>query len=320
MSRKSLGRVFAVLAFATASLFGTPASAQWKPTRDVEFVIPFAVGGGADLLARVIHKIITDEKMVPVPVALVNKPGGGGAVGVGYVTASRRADPHTLVLVNGSVQITPILNPQVRTLSEIQPVMNVMLDDFVFFVKADSPWKTLGDFVKDAKSKPAKTYAFATGGTTDVMAVTVLGKSTGTELNTINFNSGGEALTALLGGHVHGVLGNPLEFMGHLSSKAVRAIGVFRDDRFALLKDVPTAKEQGVNAPNFQMWRGVGVPKGAPADAVQYWEGIMQKVVATPAFKKYLTDNAASEAPIPGKQFEAFLTNQEKLYRDLLGK
>jgi putative tricarboxylic transport membrane protein len=320
MSHTTWGRAFAVLAFALASFTGSSASAQWKLTRDVEFVVPFAVGGGADIMARVIHKVITEEKLVPVPVALVNKPGGGGAVGIGYVTGSRRADPHTIVLVNGTVQITPLLNPQVRTLSEVQPIMNVMLDDFVFFVKADSPWKNLEDFVKDAKSKPAKTYAFSTGGTTDVMAITVLGKSTGTELNTINFNSGGEALTALLGGHVHGTLGNPLEFMGHLNQKAVRAIGVFRDNRFTMLPDVPTVKEQGVNAPNFQMWRGVAMPKGVPADAAKYWEDVIQKVVATNTFKTYLKDNAASEAPIAGAAFETFLANQEKLYRDLLGK
>lgn len=320
MSRTVMGRVLAVLGFATASLLASPVSAQWKPTRDVEFVIPFGVGGGADILARVVHKVITEEKLVPVSIALVNKPGGGGGVGIGYVAGSRRADPHTIILVNGSVQITPILNPQVRTLSEVQPVMNLMLDDYVFFVKADSPWKNLGDFAKDAKSKPPKAYAFATGGTTDVMAVTVLGKATGTELNTVNFNSGGEALTALLGGHVHGTLGNPLEFMGHLNSKQVRAIGVFRDNRFSLLSDVPTAKEQGINAPNFQMWRGIGMPKGAPADAVKYWEGVIQKVSATPQFKAYLKDNAASEAPLAGKDFETFLANQEKLYRGLLGK
>ena len=61
----------------------------WKPTKDVEFVIPFAVGGGAELMARVIHKIMVDEKLVPVPVALVNRPGGGGAAGIGYVAAIR---------------------------------------------------------------------------------------------------------------------------------------------------------------------------------------------------------------------------------------
>jgi putative tricarboxylic transport membrane protein len=297
------------------------AQADWKPTRDVEFVIPFAVGGGSDLMARALHKIMTEEKLVPVSVALVNRPGGGGAVGIGYVAASRKADPHTLVLVNGSTQITPILTPNAKTLTEVQPVMNVMLDDFILFVKADAPWKTAADFVNDAKSKPPKTFAFSTGGTTDVMAITILAKATGTELNTVNFNSGGEALTALLGGHVQASIGNPLEFMGHLNKpNGVRAIGVFRDTRFAELPDVPTMKEQGINAPNFQMWRGVAMPKGAPEPAVRYWQGIMEKVVASPQYKAYLKDNVGSEAPIAGQAFEKFLADQERLYRDLLGK
>ncbi len=221
-----------------------PAFAQsgWRPTKDVEFVVPFAVGGGADLLARVIHKIIIDEKLSPVPIALNNRPGGGGAAGIGYMSASRRADPHTIALVNGTTQITPILNPAARTLSEVRPIMNVMLDDFLFFVKGDAPWKTIGEFVADAKSKPAKTYAFSTGGTTDVMAITVFARASGADYNIVNFNSGGEALTQLLGGHVHASIGNPLEFMGHLQSKAVRALGVVRETRFGALPDVPTMK------------------------------------------------------------------------------
>jgi putative tricarboxylic transport membrane protein len=237
------------------SLLGTTrlalAQTDWKPTREVEFVIPFAVGGGADLLARVIGKVITEEKLVPVPVTLNNRPGGGGAVGIGYVAASRRADPHTLVLINGTTQITPILTPNVRTSSEVRPIMNFMLDDFVLFAKGDAPWKTVDDFVADAKGKAPKSVSFATGGTTDVMAITILARAVGQEFNIVNFNSGGEALTALLGGHVNACLGNPLEFMGHLGSGSVRALGVFRDDRFTELPSVPTMKERGINAPNF---------------------------------------------------------------------
>jgi putative tricarboxylic transport membrane protein len=292
----------------------------WKPTKDVEFVVPFAVGGGADLMARVIHKIIVDEKLVPVPVALVNKPGGGGAAGIGYVSASRKADPHTLILINGTTQITPILNPTARTLTEVQPVMNLMLDDFVFFVRAEAPWLTLADFIKDAKSKPAKSMAFAAGGTTDVMAVTVLAKATGVQYNIVSFNSGGEALTALLGGHVQASMGNPLEFMGQLQATRVRALGVVRDNRFAALPEVRTFKEQGVNTPNFQMWRGVAIPKGAPNEAAAYWEGVMKKVAASPALATYFKENVAQAAPIAGKAFADFLAGQEKLYRELLGK
>jgi putative tricarboxylic transport membrane protein len=271
-------------------------------------------------MARVIHKIIVDEKLVPVPITIVNKPGGGGAAGIGYVAASRKADPHTIILVNGTTQITPILNPAAKTLTEVKPVMNLMLDDFVLFVRADAPWKNTAEFIKDAKTKPPKSIAFSTGGTTDVMAITVLSKATGVEFNIVNFNSGGEALTALLGGHVQASLGNPLEFMSNLQGNKVRAIGVVRDTRFEGLKDVPTMKEQGIKTPNFQMWRGIAVPKDAPAEAAAYWEGVMKKVAASPVLAKYYKDNVAAAAPIPGKAFDTFLANQEKLYRDLLGK
>jgi putative tricarboxylic transport membrane protein len=300
--------------------FTVSAQQSWKPSKDVEFVIPFAVGGGADLMARVIHKIIVDEKLVPVPVALVNKPGGGGAAGIGYVSASRAGDPHTLILINGTTQITPILNPSAKTLTEVKPVMNLMLDDFLFFVRADAPWRTLGEFIKEAKSKPAKSMAFSAGGTTDTMAITVLSKATGVQYNIISFNSGGEALTALLGGHVQASMGNPLEFMGNLQGGKVRALGVVRDNRFPALPEVRTFKEQGVSAPNFQMWRGVAIPKDAPDAAARYWEGVMKKVAASPALANYFRENVAQAAPIAGKDFVAFLTNQEKLYRDLLGK
>lgn len=297
------------------------ASAQgWKPTKDVEFVVPFGLGGGADLMARVIHKVIVDQKLAPVSISIVNKPGGGGAVGIGYVAASRKADPHTLILINGSTQITPILNPSAKTLTEVKPVMNLMLDDFLLFVRADAPFKNVGDFVKDAKSKPAKSVAFATGGTTDVMAVAVLSKATGVQYNTVSFNSGGEALTALLGGHVQASMGNPLEFMGQLEAKKIRALGVVRDKRFPGLPDVPTMQEQGIKTPNFQMWRGVALPKDAPDAARVYWEGMLTKVNASPAMQKYYKDNVAQSASIKGKEFNAFLARQEKLYRGLLGK
>lgn len=316
-TRRSLMLAASAMPFMTNTI---RAQAGWVPTREVEFVIPFAVGGGADLLARVIHKIITDEKLVPVPVTLNNRPGGGGAVGLGYVASRKAADPHTIILVNGTTQITPILNPAARTLTEIRPSMNVMLDDFLLFVKGDAPWKDAKEFVAAAKARPPKSIAFATGGTTDVMAITVFTKATGVEFNTLNFNSGGEALTQLLGGHVQACMGNPLEFMGHLQSKAVKALGVFRDSRFSALPDVPTMKEQGIEAPNFQMWRGLATPRGTPDPPALYWEGVFAKVVASPAFAAYIKENIATAAPVPGDAFAKFLQDQEKLYRDLLGK
>lgn len=311
----------ALLLGTAACLLPWPAGAQpWRPTREVELVIPFAVGGGSDLMARVIQRIMTEERLVPVAVNPVNRPGGGGAVGIAYVAASRRNDPHTLVAVNGTTQITPILVPTARTLSEVRPIANVMLDDFLLVVRADSPHATAAAFAAAARAAPPRGISFATGGTTDQMAITVLGRALGVEFNMVNFNSGGEALTALLGGHVQASVGNPLEFMGHLRSRALRALGVFRDSRFADLPEVPTMREQGIAAENFQMWRGIAVPRGVPDAAAAYWTEVMQKVVASEAWKRYLRENVASEAPIFGADFVRFLERQERLYRDLLGR
>lgn len=320
MSRREMlvGASAASLAMSSGIGF---AQSGWTPTRDVEFVIPFGVGGGSDLLARVIGKVIVEEKLLPTALVLNNRPGGGGAVGIGYVAASRRADPHTIILVNGTTQITPIMTPAARTLTEVQPIANVMLDDFLLFVKSDSKYKTIQDFVADVRSKPDKTFNFSTGGTTDVMAITIFSRAVGKEINAVNFNSGGESLTALLGGHVDGTIGNPLEFMGHIGPGGpVRALAVFRDDRFTAFPDVPTMKESGVNAPNFQMWRGLAVPKGVDEQAQLYWQGVMRKVNESATMKKYIADNVATLAPIYGKDFETFLADQERLYRDLLGK
>ena len=115
-------------------------------------------------------------------------------------------------------------------------------------------------------------------------------------------------------------IGNPLEFMGHLQSRAVRALGVFRDTRFTDLPDVPTMKEQGIAAENFQMWRGIAVPRGVNDAAAAYWTEVMQKVLATEAWKRYLRENVASQAPMFGADFVAFLERQERLYRELLGR
>ena len=100
----------------------------------------------------------------------------------------------------------------------------------------------------------------------------------------------------------------------------MRALAVFRDDRFSAFPDVPTMKEAGINTPKFQMWRGVAMPKGADPAAVAYWVDIMKKVNESATMKKYIADNVATEAPMYGPDAVKFVADQEKLYRDLLGK
>jgi putative tricarboxylic transport membrane protein len=297
-----------------------PTAAQFQPTRDVEFVIPYGLGGGADLLARTIIRIITEEKLVPASVVAVNKPGGGSATGVAHVVASKKGDAHTLVLINPQTQITPLRVADAKGWRDLTPIYNFMLDDYLLFVRTASPFKSAVELVKEAKGMPPRSISVGSAGTADDMAIAVFQAAAGVQLNIVRFNSGGEALTALLGGHVDLAAGNPLEFIGQIQSKAVRALGVFRPTRFDAMADVPTMKEQGIDVAPFQMWRGVALPPDAPADAVSYWQNVMKKVAETKSFKDYIATNTAAVHTLSGAEFRTFLETQEALYKDMLAR
>ena len=150
-----------------------PVQADWQPDGDVEFVVPYGLGGGADLLARTLIKIMVDDKLVPVTVTAVNKPGGGAAVGVGYVAATRNGNPLTLVLINPQTQITPLRESGAPGWRALTPLANLMLDDYLFFAGKGSPYATAADMVADAKSKPERTVSIGSAGTADDMAIAV---------------------------------------------------------------------------------------------------------------------------------------------------
>ena len=177
--------------------------------------------------------------------------------------------------------------------------MNVMLDDFLLFVKGDAPWKDVKEFVAHAKASRRSRIAFSTGGTTDIMAITVFAKAIGVEFNVLNFNSGGEALTQLLGGHVQashgqsaGVHGPPA-IQGRESARRVPATGSPRSRR---------ADHEGAGLRHARL-PDVARPRHAQGHAGQRRELLGRRVRQgrrLAAFKKYIDENIASAATIPG--------------------
>lgn len=316
LTRRQFGLSAASIA-AMASVRPLSAATAWQPTSEIEFVIPFSVGGGSDIFARVIAQIMAEEKLVSVPVMPTNRPGGNSAVGLSYVVANRKANPHTLYLMNPPVLLTPIKVQGAFKWTELRPLMNLMLDDYIIFVRADAPWKDAREFVEDAKKEPLSINV-ASGGAADDMAVQVLSQGSGIKLNAVRFDSGGECITALLGGHAKATFGNPLEYLGHLEAGRVRALGVFRETRFERLPDIPTLKEQDLSIPPYQMWRGVGAPAGIPEEAAAYWEDVLAKVAASPRMKTYIAENSATLVAQRGKDFAAYLQEQDAMYRKIL--
>lgn len=294
------------------------ARADWVPARKVEFVIPFGPGGGADILARTLIRVIEDGKLVPVSIVPVNRGGGGTAVGVSYVKASHDGDPHTLVLINPQTQLTPMRVEGAAGWRDLTPLANIMVDDYTLIAGPKSTYADTASLIDAARQAPPGRITVGSAGTADDLAIALLERAGGVKLNVIRYDSGAEALSAVLGGHIDLAAGNPLEFLPYIRKGMVRALGVLRDTRLPALPDVPTLKEQGLEAAPFQMWRGVALPANVPAEAVDYWRGVFRQAAQSPALRDFLDANLATPRLIEGADFATFLETQEVTYRSLL--
>jgi tripartite-type tricarboxylate transporter receptor subunit TctC len=275
-------RVGFVLAAFAAFAVAQPAVAQWKPTRDVEFVIPYGLGGGADLLARTIIKIIADEKLVPTTLVATNRPGGGSAVGVGYVVASKRGDPHTLVLINPQTQITPLRVADAKGWRDLTPVFNFMLDDYLFWVRTASPYRDAAALVAAAKTKPPRSISVGSAGTADDMAIGVFQAPRGaTQHRALQQRRRGAdslARRARRCGRRQSA-----RIHGPAAERHRARAGVFRPTRFETMPTVATMKEQASTSRRSRC--GAAALPGRAARAVAYWQDVMRKVGETKAFK-----------------------------------
>lgn len=314
-ARRGWIAAFLVLAAAPGSM--AVAQADWVPTRQVEFVIPFGPGGGADMLARTLIRAIEEDRLVEVPIVPVNRGGGGTAVGVSYVKSAFDGNPNTLVLINPQTQLTPMQVPGAAGWRDLTPLINVMVDDYIFVARPGSALARSGILpARGTQDAPAIT-SVASAGTADDLAIELLQRASRRPLNAIRFNSGAEALTAVLGGHVDAAAGNPLEFLPYIRAGSVVALGVMRDSRLDALPEVPTFKEQGIDVAVFQMWRGVALPAHVPAEAVTFWRGVFERAIASPGVSAFLERNLATLKPIAGDDYVAFLEAHEAAYREL---
>src|SRR5262245_26163882 len=193
------------IAFLIALTLAGSAFAQgFKPTRTIEVVVHTGPGGGSDLLARAVATMIEQEKLLPVRMQVVNKPGGGGAVAPAYL-AETAGDEHTLGFFTGVGLTNPITTDSARvTLRDLTPIARLVLEPALIAVKADAPFKTLSDFTNAARQNPGQLKQSGGSVTSrDNVVRQLLQRSSGARWAFISFPGGGERIAALLGGHVN---------------------------------------------------------------------------------------------------------------------
>jgi putative tricarboxylic transport membrane protein len=264
----------------------------FKPTRTVEVVVHTGPGGGSDLLARAVATMIEKEKLLPVRMQVVNKTGGGGAVAAAYL-AEKAGEQHTIGFFTGVWLTGPLTSAEAKvTLRDLTPVARLVLEPALIAVKADAPYKTLGDFIAAAKQQPGQLKQSGGSVTSrDNVVRQLLQKATGTRWAFISFPGGGERIAALLGGHVNMMVIEPAEAGEHIRAGNMRVLAQVSDQRLPAFREVPTLKEAGFDVPAVPQVRGVVAPPGIPAENVAYWEDVFRRLTRSASWRKFLEDN-----------------------------
>lgn len=310
-------RMLAAAAAAALGLGLAAAHAEWKPTKPVEVIVHTGPGGGSDLLARAIATMMEQEKLLPVRMQVVNKTGGNGAVAAAAI-AERKDDPNTIGLMTSVWIANPLTTSEAAvTLHDLKPIVQLMQEPAVFAVRADSPYKTLKDFVEAAREKPGQLKQSGGSVTSrDNIIRQSLQHATGTKWAFVSFQGGGERLAALLGGHVDMMVIEPQEAGEQVRAGKLRVLAQIADKPLPGYAGVPTLKEAGFDITPTPQIRGVVAPPQMPAEAVAYWEERFAKLHESAAWKKYIADNQLEESFGDSKQLGASIVRIEKEMRE----
>jgi putative tricarboxylic transport membrane protein len=306
--------VAAALAVASMAL---PAHAEFKPTKPVDFVVHTGPGGGSDVLARAVATMFEKEKLVPVRMNVLNKPGGNGAVAAAFLY-EKKDDPNTIGFITSVWLANALTSSEAKiTVHDLKPVAELLLEPAVIVVRADSKFKSLKEFIDAAKAKPGELRQSGGSVTSrDNIVRQQLQHATGAKWAFVSFPGGGERLAALLGGHVDMMVIEPQEAGEQIRAGKLRALAQLTDARLAGYPGTPTLREAGFDIEATPQIRGVVAPPQQSAEATAYWIDRFQKLMQTASWKKYVQDNQLEEHFVPGPAFGEAMKKVDKQLRE----
>jgi len=295
------------------------------PTRPITLILSVELGGVGDRYARAFGSV--GEKLLGQPFVLISKPGAGGQIA--YLAGlAAPPDGHTLNIYSNS-SMYPILWETANgrkpdaTLDDFIPIASFNFAPYVVAVAYDSPWKTLADLINDAKAKPGH-YAFSSGGKYHAhhVAAELVIRAKGLKFRHVPFAGGGPALTALLGGHVDWsvvAIGNTIPLM---RGNKLRILAVLSDKRWKHAKDVPTAKELGVDVEFNYFASGILAPKKTTAPIVEKLIDVSKKVARDESFIKVIEGFGDEVYLMQGEELARFLNSEKeranKLFKQII--
>jgi putative tricarboxylic transport membrane protein len=267
----------------------------WKPAKAIEIVIGTSPGGPQDRMGRAVQRIIQEKKLVDVPVNVVNRPGGGGAIAMSYLN-THPGDPH-YVAVNAITTLTnQITGKTQQGPNDFTPLSIMGVEYVAIAVRSDSPLRSAKELVERLRKEPGS-MSIAVGtalGNATHLSFALAMRAAGVDIRkmrTVVFGSGGEALTALLGGHIDAAASAPSNVLAQTRAGQLRMIAIGAPSRLAgELSAIPTWKEIGINS-YFDLWRGIAGPRGLTPAHIAFWDRVLGAVATGPEWKQELEKN-----------------------------
>ncbi|MDB5811230.1 MAG: tctC6 [Betaproteobacteria bacterium] len=307
---------------AALTVLAFSAQAQWQPTRNVEIIAPAAAGSALDSVARLVQKVLQDKKLVTANLTVVDKAGGGNAVGFNYLN-SRPADGQAVLVTPFTIITNRITGANPINYQDITPISMLADEHIAFVVNANSSIKNGRDLLERLKRDPASvSMALAAAlGNANHIAVSLAAKTVGADPKRFRiavFNSSGESITAVLGGHVELAITTTGLVGGHVQAGRVRVIAVASEKRLAgALAAVPTWREQGADVV-FSSWRALIGPRGMTPEQVAYWDGLMAKLSTQDEWLRDLDQNALTPAYMNAEATRKVFAQQADTLRAIL--
>lgn len=310
---------FVQLALLVVAAYAAGASAQgvkkdWVPDATIEIVAPASPGGGWDLTARAVQRTLTEEKLVSKNIIVSNKPGGGGATGWTYLKG-KEGNGNYLAANSSLVLLNNLLGSSELTYKDFTPLAMLTTEWISVAVKADSPYKTGKDLLEALKKDPGL-LTIGVGpslGNNDHLSFVRVAQKFGVDTSKLKWvvfeGAGGDVVMAALGGHVGLVTTALSETLTQHKAGKLRILGITADKRAAVLPDVPTWKEQGVDMV-FPHWRGIMGPPNMTAEQIKFWDDALGKMVTKPGFHKTIESLNGEVYYKNSTEFKKFLEEQ----------
>ena len=306
---------FAALGLACAFLTDVSRADDY-PSRPIRLVVPYAPGGGADTVARIVAKRVGDT--IGQPIVIENRGGAGSIIGTDMV-AKAEPDGYTLLLgQSGPISINPAVYKDLRydPVRDFAPVTMTTAYPYILVVNAKLPVKSLQDFVALAKSKPGSLNYGTTGiGAANHLVTELFGGKAGLKMTHVPYRGTALAVADLIAGQVDVVFGDPISVLSHTQAGTLRALAVTSKERSAVAPEVPTVAESGYPGFDAIAWHGILAPASTPPIIVKKLNAEIVRALQNPETKTLLTNQAMQTVGNTPEEFAAFIKQDIAIWK-----